>query len=423
MVRLFGTWIGKLLQLVLRVTHGGGQALPGLVVERLLPGYLPRMLAQVPEGIVVITGTNGKTTTTKIVVELLSGQGKKVLYNPTGSNLTRGIVSALAAQASWRGKLNFDIAVLELDEAFARRFTNVVKPDWVLALNVSRDQLDRYGEVDHVARLIGESMLRATRGIITNANDPHLSVIAKQATVPVSYFGVAENLRLLFPTDREIVAVDKASKPLPLEAAQPFVELQNIEGQKVSYGIAGEPYEATLKLDGQHNFLNAAAAVALVLHLVPEADEKMLLKSLENITPAFGRGEHYQLKNGSNLQIALVKNPASFRQSLASYLQPGVQVMVAINDNLADSRDMSWLWDVDLSPLQGYTVLLTTGSRAADMALRLQYDDVPVEQVEPDLSKALRQYCALPGDKLLLSSYTAMLRLHDELKRKAGKNL
>jgi UDP-N-acetylmuramyl tripeptide synthase len=148
-----------------------------------------------------------------------------------------------------------------------------------------------------------------------------------------------------------------------------------------------------------------------------------LAEQIGAVKPAFGRGQVFTLKNGSELQLNLVKNPASFRQGLASYFQPDIATMIAINDGLADSRDMSWLWDVDFSTLQGTTVALTTGSRAADIALRLRYDDIAVAAVEPDIEKALRMLCSQPGDKVVFASYTAMLRVHRLLERKAGKEL
>jgi UDP-N-acetylmuramyl tripeptide synthase len=141
------------------------------------------------------------------------------------------------------------------------------------------------------------------------------------------------------------------------------------------------------------------------------------------VQPAFGRGQLFTLKNGSKLQLNLVKNPASFRQGLASYARADVATMFAINDRVADSRDMSWLWDIDFSSLHGQTVMLTAGTRAVDMALRLQYDDIPVGRIEPNIEKALLQLSQLPGDKVVFASYTAMLAMHNLLQREAGKSL
>jgi len=425
MRKAIGTLVGKSVAGAVKLRgKSGGQAMPGLVVQKLVPGYLAAMLQQLPDGVVIITGTNGKTTTTKMAVELLRANGRRVLTNPTGSNLTRGIISSIAHQATPGGALPFDIAVFELDEAYARQFTDVVKPRFVLGLNASRDQLDRFGEVDTVARLISETMLSATEKIITNADDKRLSKAVAGARVPTAYFGVAPRLLKFFPRDDELVAV---GGPEPtLEAARVLldVELLAFKDAKATYRIGTEQCEATLQVTGQHNFQNAAAALALTQSILDKQVRPVyLVEQLEKVRPAFGRGQEFTLKDGSKLQLNLVKNPASFRQALASYARADVATMIAINDALADGRDMSWLWDIDFVSLQGQPVELTTGTRAVDMALRLQYDEVPVGAVEPKLEKALGMLLLLPRDKEIFASYTAMLKLHAILEREAGKTL
>jgi UDP-N-acetylmuramyl tripeptide synthase len=420
MRKTVGTLLGKTAAKAVALRgKSGGQAFPGLVVETVVPGYLAAMLRQLSNGVVIITGTNGKTTTTKMVVEVLRAQGLRVLTNPTGSNLTRGIISSITAQAGFMGKLPFDLAVFELDEAYAIQFTNAVKPAWVLGLNASRDQLDRFGEVDAVARLIAETMQAARTGVIVNADDKRLSLAAKNLSTPVQYFGVTEKLLKFFPRDDEIVSVSHGSTPLESTGVPLAVELMDFKGASANYKIGRKQYATTLQVTGQHNFQNAAGALALLQVLLPDAKPAELLAQLAHVQPAFGRGQAFTLRNGSKLQLNLVKNPASFRQGLASYVRPATEVMVAINDNLADSRDMSWLWDIDFSSL-GSTVAFTTGSRATDMALRLQYDDVIVDTVEPSIERALQDFCALPGDKVIFASYTAMLRLYALLKKQAG---
>ena len=422
MRRTVGTLMGKTVAGAVRVRgKSGGQALPGLVVETLVPRYLGAMLDQLSEGVAIITGTNGKTTTTKMVVEMLRARGKRVLTNATGSNLTRGIISSVSQQASASGKLPFDMAVFELDEAYARQFTDVVQPRFVLALNASRDQLDRFGEVDMVARLIGETMQAASEAMIVNADDKRLSSLAAESTTPVRYFGVAPSLLSLFPRDDELVSVSGATPSLEAAEVPLAVELLSFKGERASYRLGKQRVVADLQVTGQHNFQNAAGAMALASALLPGVAPQQLAEDLATVKPAFGRGEVFQLKNGSQLQLNLVKNPASFRQGLASYARPGVRVAVAINDRVADSRDMSWLWDIDFRDLR--EVALTTGSRAVDMALRLQYDEVAVGAVEPDLEKALRTLAHEPGDKVIFASYTAMLRLYGLLTKQAGKSL
>ncbi|MBI2592095.1 DUF1727 domain-containing protein [Candidatus Saccharibacteria bacterium] len=418
-----GTVIGKLVRLSLSFRRGGGHALPGLVVDSLLPKYVFSMLSQLPEGVVVVTGTNGKTTTTKIIIHLLRANGKKALTNPTGSNMVRGVASALIGKATFFGKLPYDIAVLEIDEASARLLVNKIKPRWVLALNVSRDQLDRYGEVDTIAKHIGATMRAATEGVIANANDPHLAKIgaeiAAKTTATVDYFGFDGSLREHFPSDYELAAVSKTKAETATK--KPAVKLNKFSGQNVTYEIDGQNYSAELNLSGQHNFLNGTAALALVRKLLPEVSDADLMAELAKVSLAFGRGETYKLRNGAQVELVLVKNPASFRQALASYDAKNSQLMIAINDNIADSRDVSWLWDVSFSPLAGNLVALTSGQRAADMALRLQYDDVQVLAIEPDPKTALAQLSQRPGRKVILATYTAMLQLYRFLSKNAEK--
>lgn len=422
MNRIIGTAIGKAVRGLTLLKGSGGHALPGLVVERLLPNYLATMLAQLPDGVVIITGTNGKTTTTKMVVELLRFNGKKVLTNPTGSNFTRGIISSLASQAKLTGRLPFDIGVFELDEAYAKHFVAQVKPRWVLALNVMRDQLDRFGELDAAAKLIADTMAEATEGLVINDDDARLVEYAKKSGKPVMYFGVAPALRKFFPADDELVAVETVGTKKQ-QRHHRAVELTDFKGQKATFAIGGKNHSVELKVTGQHNFQNATAALALVYAVLPMPQSERLVTQLGSVAPAFGRGQRFTLKDGSRLELILVKNPAGFRQALASYPVGKNPTMFAVNDNYADGRDVSWLWDVDFSPLKGKTIPLTSGSRAADMALRLSYDDVKVHLIEPDLQKALAAFCNLRGDKLLITTYTAMLKFYKVLKKQAGKSL
>lgn len=423
MRRVIGTNIGKAVRGLTKLRGSGGQALPGLVVERLVPNYLAAMLAQLPDGIVIVTGTNGKTTTTKIIVELLRLSGKRVLTNPTGSNFTRGIVASLSQQATVGGKLPFDIGVFELDEAYAVQFVKQVRPHWVLALNVMRDQLDRFGELDTAARLIGATMEQATEGVVVNGDDVRLTAHAATLRgVKVVTFGVEPELRKFFPVDDELVAVEDAPAKPRATAGKADVTLTAFNKQNATFRLGDTEHSTTLTLTGQHNFQNAAAALAVVRSLVPGHDAQ-LVEQLGGIHPAFGRGERFTLKDGSTLELILIKNPAGFRQTLASYPVAQVPTMIAINDNYADSRDVSWLWDVDLSPLAGRTVVMTSGTRAPDMALRLKYDDVHVGAIQPDIKAALYDFCQQKGDKMIITTYTAMLQFYRLLKREAGKKL
>ena len=182
-----------------------GGTLPGKVVESVDSGYLARRLATLPHGVTVVSGTNGKTTTTKMLAHVL-GTRYRVLTNPTGSNFTRGAVSAVVDVARWNGRLDYDLAVLELDEAYAAKFVDQMPPHRVVVLNVLRDQMDRFGEIDHTARLLGRAVQAATGEVVLNRDDPRVAALADLAAVPVRWFGVDASLRSVFRTDDELHA-------------------------------------------------------------------------------------------------------------------------------------------------------------------------------------------------------------------------
>ena len=195
------------------------------------------------------------------------------------------------------------------------------------------------------------------------------------------------------------------------------VTLDHLAGQTARFTVGDKPFETTLKLQGIYNIYNAAAALALVRHILGDtANTSKLMDCLSEIQPAFGRGERL-IVDGQPLELVLVKNPSGFRLGLSSFTPEGYATMIAINDNYADGRDMSWLWDVDFHSLTPLGVRMVSGIRAFDMALRLQYEDVEIEQVEPSLAKALRAFIdAHAGQpKRIYCTYTAMLALRREL--------
>lgn len=408
----------KITQGGLHVLGKNGGALPGLIAERMSPRVLIDTLSRLPLGVVIITGTNGKTTTTKIITDILQQNGKRVLTNKMGSNFTRGIASVVVRESSATGKLPHDVAVLELDEAYAKKFAALMPPDYVVALNVMRDQLDRFGEIDTTANLIGSAMQRAQKGVIVNADDPRLTKIAASLDVPVHYYGVAEKLLDHFPADDDLLAVGTDTHT-HASTKKVAVQLSDFKDQSVSYTFTKNVHEtAELTLNGQYNFQNGAAALTAVQLLLPDVSPKQLVQQLASVKPAFGRGEILTV-HGKEVEIILIKNPSGFRLALASFTSPA-DTLIAINDNDPDGRDVSWLWDVSFDSLIGSSVH-TTGSRAYDMAVRLQYDNVPVGTVMPSLNAATKHFMALPTDKTkrIFCNYTAMLAI----RRRFGKEL
>jgi len=416
-VDLFAVWLGKLTLLALRLMGRRGNALPGLVVEKVVPGYLARAMAGLPEGVVIVTGTNGKTTTTKMVATILA-ERYRVLTNDTGSNFVRGAITSTVEHATWGGRLPYDVAVFELDEAWAVRFVALVKPRRALLLNVMRDQLDRFGEIDTTAALLGKVAAATTGHLVLNRDDERIAALAGQTSAQVSYYGVSPELRPLFPNDEELYGGPLTASTLP--AAAELRALTSTERPQVTVAIGGDEHEVLLRAEGPHNAQNATGAVALALTF--GLDDASVLSGLAKVSPAFGRGQSFDV-DGRRVVLQLVKNPAGFRQTLRT-LDSGPTadaVVVTINDDYADGRDVSWLWDVDFTALVGYPARMSTsGTRAADMALRLHYDDVPTAEVEPDLEKAVRSaVSAAPagGEVVVFSTYTAMWALHAILLR------
>lgn len=416
------TFLGKLVRFVSRF-KGGGSALPGLVVERIDVKYLQKILHTLPKGVVVISGTNGKTTTTKMVVEILQANGLKVFTNSTGSNFMRGVISSLLSEVSFLGKLDADIAVLELDEAHATHFVSQVKPRVSLLLNVMRDQLDRFHELDYVAKLLAEIAKQTTGDLLVNREDPYLLQIAGNFSEKnVFYFGVEKKVKDMFLHGLGSVE-DFGSKNFLFSSeivSATIATVTDVVGKETTIDIGGVSQKFVLQARGIHNSINAAAAFALAENILGKKQQNVLASkvALENMLPAFGRGEFFEYA-GDKIEILLVKNPAGFQLNIdALQIDPGV-LFVAINDKDADGRDTSWLWNVDFSPLQKCQVDTVSGIRAWDMAVRLLYSDIEVRKVEPKISEALQQFLLqTKGEsKIIISTYTAMLEIRKLLKK------
>jgi len=398
--------------------RGGGTALPGLVVEKLEPGFAVRILEDLPLGVVLVSGTNGKTTSVKVITELLEAAGLRVFTNNTGSNFMRGIISSLLQKVSLRGRLDADIAVLELDEAHAVSFVAAIKPRYSLLLNVMRDQLDRFGEIDYTAKLLAAVARNTTEVVVLNREDPLLSQIPEKERLlaEVRWFGLAPKLQ-----DVTKRTIPLSHLPHSAVASPPATcaLLQGYSGNTASIEVDGISYEVELALKGRYNAYNATAALALVHAIVPETPLTALTEALSQVRSAFGRGESINVE-GVPVELILVKNPDGFMQALKSFDSEGCATMITVNDEYGDGRDVGWFYDVDFSSLRQSGVVLLSGSRAYDMALRLEYDEVPLKAVETDLPAALKAFLATSPEKphRIYCSYTTMLVLRKLLAAK-----
>ncbi len=422
---------------------GGGTSLPGLIIERAAPGLIPQLAARLGRGVVLVSGTNGKTTTCRILGDLLTGAGLQVIQNRAGSNLMRGITAALvnAPDAS----LGPDsIGVFEVDEATLPEAAATLSPRCVLLLNLFRDQLDRYGEVDAIVtrwRAMVQALPSAAT-VVLNADDP---VVAALGAPPVraAYFGVADLTAGRAELEHAADFTECAACGTPYDYAAGFfghlghyrcphcgrsrpaagveathVATAGLGPTQLTVRTAAGPAAVELPLPGLYNVYNLLGALATVEAV--GVGLPGLAGALAAIRPAFGRAEVLQAGD-KRVTTLLTKNPVGANQVLRSLAEePGQKTLVlALNDGVADGQDVSWIWDVDYEQLRGHVRLaVTTGRRAADMALRLKHAgwfEAGAELlVLPDLRQALETglYRLLPGQALyVLPTYTAMLYL------------
>lgn len=413
--------VGKTVRALAR-RRGGGSAFPGLVAERIDPKILRHALSGVRGGIVVVSGTNGKTTTTKMLVAVLRAHGRTVFTNPTGSNFTRGVISEMLPQLPLRGRLTSDLAVVELDEAHAMRFIAEVPPTHSLLLNVARDQLDRFAEIDQTAALLGRLAAASTVGVVVNADDSFVVRAVDDLTVPVRLFGLDESIAHRL---HELTEFDarSGSSARPREFGSGDARLRPSDERVfdvVFPDVTVGP--VTLQQRGLAAMINATAAVTTARMLLGEAfDVSVTADALAAVRPPFGRGEVIEVA-GQPLELVLVKNPAGFGVALSTYGTTPAATMIAINDNDADGRDVSWLYDVSFASLRERGVAMTSGVRCYDMALRLHHDDVVTDEVVPDLVEALDAFLAAhPHEpKRLFCTYTAMMALRRTLAARHG---
>lgn len=394
-----------------------------------------------------MTGTNGKTTTTRMISAVLQKAGMRVIHNRSGANLITGIAVALVNSSSLSGEPRADVGLFEVDEAAFPAAVEKLRPRLCVITNLFRDQLDRYGEVDYLFRIWRETLasLPESSTVLLNADDPRVAHLGNGLAARVLHYGLEDAslggisvphaadsrfcLRCGHPYDYEVVYYSHLghyrcpscglSRPEPgLRVASST--LMGIEGSSLGLEGPAGSMELHVKVPGIYNLYNAIAAAGAAT--VMGIDPAVTRAGIEGFSAAFGRVERIQLR-GRQLFLALVKNPVGFTEVLSTILrQPGDKsLMIVINDKFADGTDVSWLWDVDFELLAGRVAFATvSGIRAEDMAVRLKYAGVDAELItlERDTSRALQLSLErIPeGETLyLLPTYTAMLEVRGHL--------
>lgn len=411
---------------------GAASVLPGEIARRLHPRLLPLLCGQVRRGVILVVGTNGKTTTSLLLRTILERQGAKVTHNTTGANLINGLITALLADANLFGTLKADYAILEVDENILPLVLKDCRPRAILALNLFRDQLDRYGEVDTISRRWQGSIspLPTDTLVILNADDPTLSHLGQQLPQRVVYFGLSEPELYLeeIPHAVDSIYCPKCGASLDYRGVY-LSHLGDFSCPSCGFKKSNPAFHShdwPQILIGVYNKYNTLAAGLVAQEL--GIKDREIFETVQGFKAAFGRAEELEIE-GKKVRILLSKNPVGMNETIravADILQKekSSTTLLVLNDRIPDGTDVSWIWDVDtekLTPLG--TTLVVTGDRLYDMALRLQYSQdslaYPVNLiVESDLKKALQ--IALNNTKNeetlhILPTYSAMLEVREIL--------
>lgn len=417
MKNLFLIALGKILSSIFKTFNlGNGSTWPGHIALKFNSHFVKDVLKKSPTKIVLIVGTNGKTTTTTLLSHILQKSGKKIIQNTSGANLINGIASTLLLNSNVVGKINADYALFEIDENAFTFVSRELKPDAIIMLNLFRDQLDRYGEVNTIAKKWHEAiaLLPKETRLILNADDPQVAFLGKDTSQSVSYFGVDDK-----GNSTPDHASDSTYCPLcgsKLRYKKFFYSHLGIwECPKGDLTYPQGVFRTTPvnSLDGLYNKYNVNAAVLTATLFGMIEDD--ISKAVQTFVPAFGRQEKIEVRD-KIVEIILAKNPTSFNQALANIIEKkATHLLLVLNDRVADGTDVSWIWDVDFERLKELERLSITvsGDRVFDLNLRLKYGDL-LARLEPILSEAIKDALLQTekGETLyILPTYTAMLEV------------
>lgn len=405
--------VGRLVRFAARLRKpGGGSAIPGLIVNKIAPGYLTRTLSGFPQGLVVVSGSSGKSTTTKMLVAILRAHGVDVFTNPSTANISQGLTSALLERADWQGRVPGDVAVLEMDEGHGAVVMQGVDARVVALTNVMVDQIDRFHDSDMVAAMLARIAVQAHEAVVVNADDANLERLASQlrSDVAVHRFGVSPDVLTASP--RGLGYTETSPERLAPGAG---VRVTAVNGAEAVLDDGGTSVTIGLPARGTHYAVDAAAAYSTARAVLGERfSSATASRALSEIPAVFGRGERVSVR-GHDVEFVLVQNPASYQLNVDSIAPGTEQVLFAIG---SDVRDPSYFWPTDASSLG--RVSIVSGSKAAEAALMLAYDGVEIDRVEPDLGRALDDFLAAPapasGVKTIVFSADAMRRTRAHLR-------
>lgn len=435
-------YLAKLAAFGIKVLNlGKASSFPGRLAMRLNSCLLYDLCSELnanSDFSFIVSGTNGKSTTTGMLKSICSkyleatNRNPRLICNDIGANLNYGILSELIRSTNWRNQLKTFNYVLEVDEAAFETLARDLKPRIVTLTNIYRDQLDRFGEIDATQKLIARAIDNAARQrnnpltLVLNSDDPKISELPRllqaAANINCVYYkvisdesieNIEKNLTLLnkyphFDADNNLTLLNKSQVLLQAKVLERDMDSSLVD----LIGLDGRSLRLRIPIPGLYNIYNALAAASSALAYGISLD--IIVEGIESYTSLFGRSETVQYK-GSSYKVFLIKNPAGCTEVIKLLKsEPQANYLIAINDNYADGRDVSWLWDANFELLKPGSRVICSGSRAYDMALRLKYAGHQMEAVviEPNLNKALDMLVDMDGKAFVLPTYTALLELN-----------
>lgn len=407
--------LGKSVSKVSRaLNRGNGSTWPGHIALKGNKNFIRDILSQSNLKVIIVAGTNGKTTTSSLIQTGLEKNGKTVIQNKSGANLLNGIASTLLMHATSKGKILQDFAIFEVDENALPLVLKQITPDYLVLLNLFRDQLDRYGEINTIAEKWHDAVknLPKKTKLVLNADDPQIAYIGLKNSHNASYFSLkTERLNLHIPYAADSLSCPKCGNKLIFKDTT-FSHLGNWK----CYSCGLQRPTPTVDnyhfypLLGTYNKYNTNAALLVLKDL--GLNDNQISFAFKNFKPVFGRQELIEFK-GKKVQLFLSKNPTSFTQSYMTIQEfKASTLLIVLNDRIPDGRDVSWIWDVDMPEIEKFDHILLAGDRVYDMALRIKYTDYKRFKTFKNLKDAIGEGLSLikKGETLyILPTYSAML--------------
>jgi UDP-N-acetylmuramyl tripeptide synthase len=401
--------LGRLVRVLARL-RGGGSALPGLVTLKLAPRFLEHAVERVPKGVVLVSGSNGKSTTTNMLVGVLRAHGVSVFTNPSGGNIPQGVASSMLASVTATGRIREDLAVLEVDEGFGPKLARRLSPTHVLLINIQIDQLNRYHEPDRVYVMLRTVAEAARERIVVNASDENLRAMGDELSTagrPVEYYSVADTVLAASP--HGLASATRVDDP-DRAPVMSLAVVEEVAGATATISAGEESVRMELPARGVHYAADAAGAIAMARTLLGEEFSlEAAASAFSSLETVYGRGETLEA-NGEPIEVIMMKNPPSLQLNLDALDRVPAQLLLAVDEG---TPDPSWIYDTDFSMIDHVDVL--TGTKAWQIATRLAYAGIPVGAVVPDLGPAVEEFLRLPapaGDtKVALVNYELMMDL------------